>query len=93
MTLCFTESSLDYEANHQGLYNGICGVNPFIWNDYLLSQGIDYNSLLGGLMVYKHYLAETKNKKKAILEFKGVDKNEKVKKVVDKILIIENSLR
>lgn len=44
-------------------------------------------------MVYKHYLAETKNKKKAILEFKGVDKNEKVKKVVDKILIIENSLR
>ena len=84
---------MDYEANHQGLYNGICGVNPFIWNDYLLSQGIDYNSLLGGLMVYKHYLAKTKNKKKAILNFKGVDKNEKVKKVVDKILIIENSLR
>ena len=44
-------------------------------------------------MVYKHYLAETKNKKKAILEFKGVDKNKKVKKIVDKILIIENSLR
>ena len=62
--MCFTESSLNYEANHQGLYNGVCGVNPFIWNDYLLSQGINYNSLLGGLMVYKHYLAETKNKKK-----------------------------
>ena len=44
-------------------------------------------------MVYKHYLAETKNKKKAILEFKGVDKNKKVKKIVDKILIIENNLR
>lgn len=44
-------------------------------------------------MVYKHYLAETKNKKKAILEFKGVDKNEKVKKVVDKILIIEEKIK
>lgn len=44
-------------------------------------------------MVYKHYLAETKNKKKAILEFKGVDKNKKVKKVVDKILIIEEKIK
>lgn len=44
-------------------------------------------------MVYKHYLSETKNKKKAILEFKGVDKNEKVKKIVDKILIIEEKIK
>lgn len=32
------------------------------------------------------------NKKKAILDFKGVDKNKKVKEIVDKILVIESKL-
>ena len=93
MTLCFTESSLSYEANHQGLYSGICGVNPFLWNDYLTSKGINYNSLMGGLTIYQYFLAKTKNKKQAILKFKGVNKNKKVKKIVKDMLVIEQKLR
>ena len=91
--LCFTESSLNYKANHQGLYDGVCGVNPDIWNDYLADKGVHYNSLQGGLLVYKYYLKKTKNKRDALLRFKGVVKNEKVKKIVDKILVLEKELR
>jgi len=91
--LCFSESSLSYEANHQGLYDGICGVNPHLWSDYLKDIGVDYNSLKGGFEVYKYYLSKTNNKKKAILEFKGVEKNKKVKKIVDNIFIIERKIR
>lgn len=91
--LCFTESSLNYKANHQGLYDGVCGVSPGIWNDYLSDKGVHYNSLQGGLLVYKYYLKKTKNKRDALLRFKGVVKNEKVKKIVDKILVLEKELR
>ena len=46
-----------------------------------------------GLEVYRFYLkVNNGNKKKAILDFKGVDKNQKVKEIVDKILVIESKL-
>ena len=38
-------------------------------------------------------MTKTNNKKKAILEFKGVEKNKKVKKIVDNIFIIERKIR
>ena len=92
--LCFSETSLREDVLHQGLYESYCGVNPFIWKDDLDKKGIDYNSLRGGLEVYKFYLnANNGNKKKAILDFKGVDKNQKVKEIVDKLLVIEKELR
>ena len=92
--LCFSETSLREDVLHQGLYESYCGVNPFIWKDDLDKKGIDYNSLRGGLEVYKFYLkVNNGNKKKAILDFKGVDKNQKVKEIVDKILVIEKELR
>ena len=76
------------------MYESYCGVNPFIWKDDLDKKGIDYNSLRGGLEVYKFYLkVNNGNKKKAILNFKGVDKNQKVKEIVDKILVIEKELK
>jgi hypothetical protein len=71
---------------------GVCGVNPSIWSDYLSNKGIDYNSLQGGLTVYKYYLEKTNDKKKAILKYKKVVKSKKVKKIVDKIIIIEKEL-
>ncbi len=92
--LCFSETSLREDVLHQGLYESYCGVNPFIWKDDLDKKGIDYNSLRGGLEVYKFYLkVNNGNKKKAILDFKGVDKNKKVKEIVDKILVIEKEIK
>jgi hypothetical protein len=93
LILCFSESSLNYEANHQDNYIGICGVNPTIWSDYLNNKGIDYNSLQGGLTVYNYYLEKTNDKKKAILKYKKVVKSKKVKKIVDKIIVIEKELK
>ncbi len=65
-----------------------------MWKDYLNSIGVKYNSLKAGLEVYKFYLKENNgNKKEALLEFKGVEKNKEVKKVVDKILILEKEIK
>ncbi len=47
-----------------------------------------------GLEVYKFYLnANNGNKKKALLEFKGVEKSKKVKEIVDKILVLEKEIK
>ena len=92
--LCFSETSLREDVLHQGLYESYCGVNPLIWKDDLDKKGIDYNSLRGGLEVYKFYLkVNNGNKKKAILDFKGVEKSKKVRDIVDKILVIEKELK
>ena len=92
--LCFSETSLREDVLHQGLYESYCGVNPFIWKDDLDKKGIDYNSLRGGLEVYKFYLkVNNGNKKKAILDFKGANKNFKVKIIVNKILKIEKQMK
>lgn len=93
MVLCFSESWLDFEANHQGLYYGVCGVNPKYWEDYLNDLGYEYNSIIGGVEVYKYYLEQTENKKKALMKFKGGSSNEKVKKIVDKVIRLEKEYK
>lgn len=57
-------------------------------------KGIHFNSLKAGLEVYKFYLkANNGNRKNAILDFKGANKNKKVKKIVDKILVLEREIK
>lgn len=76
------------------MYIGVCGVNEYVWKDYLEGKGIDFNSLRGGLEVYKFYLnANNGDKKAAILDFKGAVKSKKVKKIVDKILVLEREIK
>ena len=76
------------------MYIGVCGVNEYLWKDYLQEKGIDFNSLKGGLEVYRFYLnANNGDKKAAILDFKGAVKSKKVKKIVDKILVLEKEIK
>ena len=76
------------------MYIGVCGVNEYLWKDYLEGKGIDFNSLRGGLEVYKFYLnLNNGDKKAAILDFKGAVKSKKVKKIVDKILVLEREIK
>ena len=76
------------------MYIGVCGVNEYLWKDYLQEKGIDFNSLRGGLEVYRFYLnANNGDKKAAILDFKGAVKSKKVKKIVEKILILEKEIK
>ena len=72
LALCFTESSWNYNANHQGLYSNICGNKPH-WTPYLNELGIEANSIEAGIAIYKFY----KNKNNgsrflAIKEYKGI---------------------
>lgn len=72
LALCFTESSWNHNANHQGLYSNICG-NKLHWTPYLNELGIEANSIEAGIAIYKFY----KNKNNgsrflAIKEYKGI---------------------
>lgn len=80
---------MNYSANHQGLYVGVCGVNPKHWQEYLTEKGLDYNSIQGGKEVLNYYLEQYGSRKKALLKYKGVETSAKVKKIVDKILRLE----
>ena len=91
--LCYSESGLDKNAVHQGRYKGICGVDPFIWGQYLREKGINYNSIKGGLEVYYFYLDKTNNEYQALLEYKGVKNNKKVKQIVNKIISIKKQIK
>ena len=94
LLVCISENtSLRYDTVHQGKYIHVCGVKPY-WKDYLNSIGVEYNSLKAGLEVYKFYLnANNGDKKAAILDFKGAVKSKKVKKIVDKILVLEREIK
>ena len=93
LVLCFSESSLNYNANHQDLYIGICGVDGRYWKEHVNDLGYKVNSLRGGIEVYKYYLEKYQDKRTALLKFKGVIHNKKVEKIVDKIIQIEKDLK
>jgi hypothetical protein len=92
IVLCFSESSLDWKAKHQGKYIGVCGVDPHIWKPYLKDLGIHYNSLQGGMEVYKFYLEKNNSEYKALLDYKGVKSNTEVKEIAKKIIYIKNQI-
>ena len=72
LVLCFSESSLDKDASHQGLYSNICGNKP-LWNEYLSDIGVQSNSILSGYTIYRYYLEENNNNKTmALKEYKGI---------------------
>lgn len=91
--LCYSESSLNYGAIHQGRYTNVCGVDP-LWKSYLLERNIPYNSLQAGWQIFLYYYEKNNHDKfKAILEFKGVSKNKKVKAISRKIITKTNQLK
>lgn len=70
--LCFSESELNPNADHQGLYQNICGNKP-LWNEFLLDEGIEPNSILAGYTIYLHYLEKNNNNKNlALKDYKGI---------------------
>ena len=94
LTLCSTEvATLEYSVSHQGKYTHICGVDP-LWKPYLKERGIKYNSLQAAWVVFKHYYEESNyDTYKAILKFKGVQHNQKVKQISKKIISTTNKLK
>ena len=72
---------------------GICGVDKTFWADELKEKGIKINSLKSCEYVLNYYLEQNSgNKKAALAAYKGFKKDEKVNKVVDKILQVNKKL-
>ena len=93
LAIAWTESTWNFNANHKSDAEGICGVIPDYWSDYLNSKGIDVNSVAACIEIYKFYKEENKGSKtKAIKEYKGIENNiqliEKTLTIRDKILKI-----
>ncbi len=71
----------------------MCGVDP-LWKPYLKERGIKYNSLQAAWAVFNYYYEESNyNVYKAILKFKGVQTNQKVKQISKKIISTTNKLK
>ena len=93
LAIAWTESTWNFNAKHKSDAEGICGVIPDYWEDYLKSKNIDVNSVAACIEIYKFYKDENRgSKEKAIKEYKGIENNIKlIKKTLtirDKILKI-----
>ena len=93
LAIAWTESTWNFDANHKSDAEGICGVIPEFWEDYLKSKNIDVNSVAACIEIYKFYKDENRGSKtKAIKEYKGIENNihliEKTLSIRDKILKI-----
>lgn len=94
LSLCISENyTLAPNTNHQGKYEHICGVDP-LWKGYLKSIGVKYNTITAGFEVYNFYLTQHKgDKRKALLDFKGVKSNKKVKQIVEELLKLNKKVK
>lgn len=93
LAIAWTESTWNFNANHKSDAEGICGVIPEYWEEYLNSKNIDVNSVAACIEIYKFYKEENNgSKEKAIKEYKGIENNikliEKTLSIRDKILKI-----
>ncbi len=93
LAIAWTESTWNFNAKHKSDAEGICGVIPDYWEDYLKSKNIDVNSVSACIEIYKFYKDENRGSKtKAIKEYKGIENNikliEKTLSIRDKILKI-----
>ena len=93
LAIAWTESTWNFNANHKSDAEGICGVIPDFWQEYLNAKNIDVNSVAACIEIYKFYKDENNGSKtKAIKEYKGIENNihliEKTLVIRDKILKI-----
>ena len=90
----FSESSGNKNAKHSKKnVQGWCGVDVSIWGEELNQNSIPVNSLKACDYILNKYLEENNwNKKLALYDYKGVEKNIKVKKVVDNMIKIEKKI-
>lgn len=77
LSLCFTESSLNYSVKHRGRFDktttGICGIKPELWKDVIGDN--NPNSLFSGYLVLNHLLEKHQNLFDAVASYKGAKTN------------------
>ena len=92
--ILFSESSGNKNVKHSKKnVQGWCGVDVSIWGEELKQNDIPVNSLKACDYILNKYLEENNwNKKLALYDYKGIEKNTKVKKVVDNMIKIEKKI-
>ena len=90
----FSESSGNKNVKHSKKnVQGWCGVDVLVWGEELKQNDIPVNSLKACDYILNKYLEENNwNKKLALYDYKGIEKNTKVKKVVDNMIKIEKKI-
>lgn len=77
LSLCFTESSLNYSVKHRGRFDktttGICGIKPELWKDVIGEN--NPNSLFSGYLVLNYLLEKHQNLFDAVASYKGAKTN------------------
>lgn len=98
LAIGWTESTWNYNANHQGLYTNFCGNMPWYWDEFLEEKGISSNSAGACVEIYKHYKKRYGSKYTAIKAYKGIknntyliDRTLYIKEIILKILTEEYS--
>lgn len=86
LAIGWTESTWNYNANHQGLYTNFCGNMPWYWDEFLEEKGVSSNSVSACVEIYKHYKERYGNKYAAIKAYKGIKSNTYL---IDRTLYIE----
>ena len=72
---------------------GICGIDKVFWAEELKKNDIKINSLKSCEYVLNYYLEQNSGDKKAALTaFKGVEKNIKVKGIIENMIKIEKKI-
>lgn len=75
LAIGWTESTWNYNANHQGLYTNFCGNAPWYWDEFLEEKGVSSNSVGACVEIYKHYKKRHGSKYAAIKAYKGIKHN------------------
>lgn len=86
LAIGWTESTWNYNANHQGLYTNFCGNMPWYWDEFLEEKGVSSNSAGACVEIYKHYKKRYGNKYAAVKAYKGIKNNTYL---IDRTLYIE----
>lgn len=90
----FSESSGNKNVKHSKKnVQGWCGVDVSIWGEELMQNDIPVNSLKACDYILNKYLEENNwNKKLALYAYKGVEKNIKVKGIIENMIKIEKKI-
>ena len=88
LALSWTESTWRFKVDHKSEAEGICGVVPRFWSDYLSSRGVDINSVSACIEIYNFYKEQHNgNRKEAIKAYKGIENNTYL---IDRTLILRD---
>ena len=75
LAIGWTESTWNYNANHQGLYTNFCGNMPWYWDKFLEEKGVGSNSAAACIEIYNYYKEIHGSRYDAIKAYKGIKYN------------------